>query len=166
MLVAVTIHHHDQSYRRMDHLHTHMLCHHHHHHRCHHCHHCCSLTFDEFARKWNKPVHEFLLRHIYLEAIDNYKFSKNNATLLTFFFSSCLHEMVVAVVSGRPIFVFFLSQMSQIPLIWIARATALKKRPLLANIFFWVQLVVGMPLITILYTREYFLEHPMVVGSS
>jgi sterol O-acyltransferase len=23
-----------------------------------------SSSFDQFARKWNKPVHEFLLRHV------------------------------------------------------------------------------------------------------
>ena len=55
-----------------------------------------SNSFDEFARKWNKPVHEFLLRHIYLESIKTYKMSKRNATLLTFLFSSIIHEFFMS----------------------------------------------------------------------
>ncbi|RKO91459.1 MBOAT, membrane-bound O-acyltransferase family-domain-containing protein, partial [Blyttiomyces helicus] len=54
-----------------------------------------SVTFDEYARKWNKPVHEFLLRHVYNEGLTTYKLSKTNATFLTFFLSSCLHELVM-----------------------------------------------------------------------
>jgi len=28
-----------------------------------------STSFDMYARKWNTPVHEFLLRHVYLESL-------------------------------------------------------------------------------------------------
>jgi len=68
-----------------------------------------SNTFDEFARKWNKPVHEFLLRHVYLESINTYKMSKNNATLLTFLFSSIVHEffMTFTLKIFRPWLFFF-----------------------------------------------------------
>ena len=107
-------------------------------------------------------------RHVYLEAIDSYKMSKSNATFVTFLFSSVLHEMVVAITAKRLLFIFFLSQMSQIPLIWVGRLPFFKRRPLIGNAFFWlsllsgtpslrqISLIIGMPLITILYTRELF----------
>jgi sterol O-acyltransferase len=41
-----------------------------------------STSFDQYARRWNRPVHEFLLRHVYLESLETYKFSKTNATFL------------------------------------------------------------------------------------
>lgn len=68
-----------------------------------------SVNFEEFARKWNKPVHEFLLRHIYLEGIRNYKLSKRDATFVTFLMSSLLHECVLLVVGKRirPYFILF-----------------------------------------------------------
>ena len=31
-------------------------------------------NFEEFNRKWNRPVYEFLYRHVYLECIFNYNF--------------------------------------------------------------------------------------------
>ena len=50
-----------------------------------------SHTFEEFNRKWNKPVHLFLYRHVYLELIIKYKTSKVTAQIYTFFFSAALH---------------------------------------------------------------------------
>ena len=52
-----------------------------------------SSSFDEFSRKWNRPVHEFLLRHIYLETMVTYKASRLNATAATLLFSLLLHEV-------------------------------------------------------------------------
>jgi sterol O-acyltransferase len=57
-----------------------------------------STTFEEFNRLWNQPVHEFLYRHVYLEAIMQFKTSKKQAQFLTFLFSAVLHELVLAVV--------------------------------------------------------------------
>ncbi|KAJ3195927.1 hypothetical protein HK101_010606 [Irineochytrium annulatum] len=99
-----------------------------------------SCTFDEYARKWNKPVHEFLLRHVYGDTIANLKFSKTNATLLTFFVSSLFHELVF-VVTGKTVKMFvlymFWLQMLQIPLIYVTRVPAIRKQKTLGNAFFW-----------------------------
>lgn len=53
-----------------------------------------SQTWDQFARDWNKPVHNFLLRHVYHSSISAYQVSKPTATLITFFLSACVHELV------------------------------------------------------------------------
>ncbi len=106
-----------------------------------------STSFDEFARKWNRPVHEFLLRHVYLESLETYKLSKNNATLLTFLLSSCLHELILAVTGKRVRLYMFSMQMFQIPLIYFARIPIVKKQRLFGNCLFWF----GMLLVIFFY---------------
>ncbi|KAJ3381661.1 hypothetical protein HDU92_005208 [Lobulomyces angularis] len=96
-----------------------------------------STSFEEFARKWNKPVHEFLLRHIYLESIRTYKFSKRDATFFTFFISSCLHELVLVVVGKKFRPYFFGFQMFQLPLIYLSKLSAVREQKLLGNVVFW-----------------------------
>lgn len=57
-----------------------------------------STTYEEFNRLWNQPVHEFLFRHVYLEAIMRFKTTKKQAQFLTFLFSAILHELLLAVI--------------------------------------------------------------------
>lgn len=38
-----------------------------------------STSFEEFNRKWNKPVHEFLYRHVYIELIFTYNVTVTRA---------------------------------------------------------------------------------------
>lgn len=39
-----------------------------------------SVTWDQFARDWNVPVHRFLLRHVYHSSISTFNVSKKSAT--------------------------------------------------------------------------------------
>ncbi|KAI8816983.1 MBOAT, membrane-bound O-acyltransferase family-domain-containing protein [Fimicolochytrium jonesii] len=113
-----------------------------------------SLTFDDYARKWNKPVHEFLLRHVYLESIATYKLSRRSATFLTFFLSSCLHELLMIVLSGRVRCYLFGMQMMQIPLVVVSRWAGFRRWPRAGNAFFWGAMYLGPPLLGIAYCRE------------
>ncbi|KAI8905525.1 MBOAT, membrane-bound O-acyltransferase family-domain-containing protein [Gorgonomyces haynaldii] len=106
-----------------------------------------STTYDEFARNWNKPVHEFLLRHVYLEGIDTYKLSKNNATFVTFFLSSLLHELVIVVTLKRLRLFFFFLQMTQVPLITIQRIPWIRRQKVFGNALFWFGMYLGPPLL-------------------
>ncbi len=54
-----------------------------------------SVSWDMFARDWNRPVHNFLLRHVYHSSISAMKVDKHTATLITFFLSACVHELVM-----------------------------------------------------------------------
>ncbi|KJK82348.1 hypothetical protein H634G_02542 [Metarhizium anisopliae BRIP 53293] len=54
-----------------------------------------SVSWDQFARDWNRPVHVFLLRHVYHSSISSMKVNKHTATLITFFLSACIHELVM-----------------------------------------------------------------------
>ncbi|KAI8827329.1 MBOAT, membrane-bound O-acyltransferase family-domain-containing protein [Chytriomyces cf. hyalinus JEL632] len=106
-----------------------------------------STSFEEYARKWNKPVHEFLLRHIYLESIRSYNLSPQSATLLTFFLSSVFHELVMALTGKRLRPWLFLLQMFQIPLIYAARIAWVRERKTLGNVAFWCEMLIGPPLL-------------------
>jgi sterol O-acyltransferase len=97
-----------------------------------------SETYDEFARKWNKPVHEFLMRHVYLESISSHKWSKQNATILTFVLSSLIHELVFVVIVKRVSLYMMAFQMLQLPLIYLGRAVKVKNYPWVGNAIFWI----------------------------
>lgn len=116
-----------------------------------------STSWDEFARKWNKPVHEWLLRHVYLESLRSLhgrkaRFSRFSATFITFLISSIVHEMIIVVVLRimRPW--LFIMQMAQVPLIYLC---AYLKGTRAGNLFFWTGMVLGPPMLAILYCREY-----------
>ncbi|KAG9294243.1 hypothetical protein G9A89_021602 [Geosiphon pyriformis] len=113
-----------------------------------------SATFDEYARKWNKPVHHFLLRHVYQSSIQSYKLSKRDASFMTFFLSSLVHELVMIVVARKIRMYLFFLQMLQLPLIWIGQMPAIKQRKWLGNAFFWFGMFSGPPLLGILYCCE------------
>ncbi|KAI8059931.1 MBOAT, membrane-bound O-acyltransferase family-domain-containing protein [Gilbertella persicaria] len=115
-----------------------------------------SITYDEFARKWNKPVHHWLLRHVYAQSIESYNLSKTNATFVTFLLSSIFHELVLIIATHKIRLYMFAIQMLQLPLIVIGRMPIFKNRFWLGSSFFWLSMFVGPPLLGILYCREAF----------
>lgn len=115
-----------------------------------------SVTYDEFARKWNKPVHHWLLRHVYAQSIESYKLSKTNATFVTFLLSSIFHELVLIIVTHKIRLYMFFIQMLQLPMIVIGRMPLFRNRFWLGNSFFWLCMLFGPPLLGILYCREAF----------
>jgi len=122
---------------------------------------------DEFWRKWNLIVHEWLLRHVYLETIHSGKASKKTAVILTFFVSALMHE--IAFIMGfqviRPW--LFLGMLVQVPLMLLSQLIVSilppESRRRWGNIYVWCSLFFGQPLIEILYIREWVLKHSDVV---
>ncbi|GAA5943472.1 uncharacterized protein JCM15063_006483 [Sporobolomyces koalae] len=108
-----------------------------------------STTFDEFSRKWNVPVHTFLLRHVYTSTMTTYKFSKFQAAFVTFFLSACVHELLMAVVTKKIRMYLFVMQMAQLPLIIIGRIKLFRDYPALGNLFFWLGLLSGFPILAV-----------------
>ncbi|KAK9722357.1 Sterol O-acyltransferase 2 (Sterol-ester synthase 2) [Basidiobolus ranarum] len=117
-----------------------------------------SAIFDEYARKWNRPVHLFLLRHVYLNTIETYKLSKKSATYLTFLLSSCLHELVMVIITRRFRPYLFFLQMFQIPLIWLGRRPIVLRYKWLGIAIFWLGIMSGIPLLSVLYCRQLMKE--------
>ncbi len=58
-------------------------------------------NFDEYARKWNRLVHEFLYRHFYLEYLFKWRLTKMQASVITFAFSVLFHEIFLSTCFGR-----------------------------------------------------------------
>ena len=109
-----------------------------------------STSFEEFNRKWNRPVHLFLHKHIYLECIYRYGWSEQTARAVTFMFSAACHEMVLASIC-RNIKPYLLGlMMVQIPLVLIQR---LLKRSLVGLYVFWGGMILGLPLLLTMYSK-------------
>ena len=110
-----------------------------------------ATSMDVFSRKWNKPVHSFLLRHVYASTIAAWGVSRNMAMFLTFLLSSLVHELVMAIVSGKIRFYLFAAQMVQLPLILLSQVPFIKRNETLGNMIFWIGLMAGFPLLNIGY---------------
>ncbi|SPO07145.1 related to acyl-CoA cholesterol acyltransferase [Cephalotrichum gorgonifer] len=110
-----------------------------------------SVSWDQFAREWNKPVHNFLLRHVYHSSISSMKVDKHTATLITFFLSACVHEMVMWCLFKKLRGYLLVLQMCQLPLIQLSRTKWLRDRKVLGNIIFWIGIFTGPSLLCSLY---------------
>lgn len=110
-----------------------------------------ATSWDEFSRKWNKPVHTFLLRHVYASSMSSYKLSRQSAMFFTFLLSAAVHELVMAVVTKKIRMYLFTLQLAQIPLIAVGRIPVVKRNRLLGNVVFWVGLYAGFPLLCVAY---------------
>ncbi|TID22288.1 MBOAT-domain-containing protein [Venturia nashicola] len=110
-----------------------------------------SVSWDQYARDWNRPVHNFLLRHVYHSSISAFHLSKFTATFVTFFLSACVHELVMLCLFKKVRGYLFIMQLGQLPLVALSRTKLLKGRDTLGNIIFWFGLFVGPSLITSLY---------------
>lgn len=129
-----------------------------------------STTFEEFARKWNRPVHEFLFHHVYLEGRKSFQMSRSSAMFLTFFLSAAVHECCFIVVFRAVRMYHFVIHMSEIGCIVFVNGL---KGTRVGNYFYWLAMAFGLPLQAVLYCREYhggnpiFLHilMPMMVGS-
>lgn len=110
-----------------------------------------ATSMDVFSRKWNKPVHSFLLKHVYASSIASWGFSKGAAMFVTFLLSAFLHEVVMAIVSGKIRGYLFGAQMAQMPLILLSRVPFIRNNETLGNLIFWAGLMCGFPLLNIAY---------------
>jgi len=128
-----------------------------------------SVSWDQYARDWNRyylstplsekaaltieyrPVHNFLLRHVYHSSISALHLNKQTATFVTFFLSACVHELVMLCIFKKVRGYLFCMQLLQIPLAAMSRTKLLKGRTVLGNLIFWFGLFVGPSFITALY---------------
>nr|QEQ43002.1 acyl CoA:diacylglycerol acyltransferase [Coix lacryma-jobi] len=112
-------------------------------------------TIDEYWRKWNMPVHKWVVRHIYFPCMRN-GISKEVAVFISFFVSAVLHELCVAVPCHILKFWAFLGIMFQIPLIILT--SYLKNKfsdTMVGNMIFWFFFCIyGQPMCVLLYYHD------------
>lgn len=105
----------------------------------------------EYARLWNKPVHRFLLRHVYHSSISAFSLNKKQANMVTFVISSLVHELVMYVIFGRLRGYLLVFQMSQIPLVMFSRTRFMRDKKVLGNVICWTGFITGPAIICCLY---------------
>ncbi|KAF2853984.1 sterol o-acyltransferas-like protein 2 [Plenodomus tracheiphilus IPT5] len=110
-----------------------------------------SVSFDQYARDWNRPVHNFLLRHVYHSSISFFHLSKMQATFFTFLLSAIVHEVLMFCLFKKIRGYLFLFQLTQLPLAAFSKTKFMKGRDTLGNVFFWFGLFIGPSVITSLY---------------
>jgi len=99
----------------------------------------------EYWQKWNKPIHNFLLRHIYLPCRRS-GLSSSVCLLISFFVSAIFHEYVVVGIFSVYNFIAFILMMVCVPCIVIQRQLKNKISGNTNNILFWLcYLVLGQP---------------------
>lgn len=119
-----------------------------------------STTIEGFWRKWNRPVHEWCLRHIYVDSMSRHKIEKSTAALGTFLFSAIMHEYICLIGFRllRPY--MFLGMMIQVPLVALSRGMAHTR---IGNMLMWIMLFLGQPIILLLYVRDYLTQNGTIM---
>ncbi|KAJ5088126.1 Sterol O-acyltransferase [Penicillium angulare] len=107
-----------------------------------------SVSWDQFARDWNRPVHNFLLRHVYHSSISAFHLSRVSASIVTFFLSACIHELIMLCIFRRLRGYLLIMQMSQLPLVALSRTRLMRGRRLIGNVFFWLGIFTGPSLLS------------------
>lgn len=106
--------------------------------------------FGDFSRKWNRPVHLFLYKHVYLECIKEYKLSEKHAKYVTFIFSGLCHELIASLICRKITPYLFGLMMFQIPLILLVKILNLKD---FGIYLFWTGIYTGPALLLTLYCK-------------
>lgn len=110
-----------------------------------------SVSWDQFARDWNRPVHVFLLRHVYHSSISSLKVNKHTATIITFFLSACVHEFIMWCIFKKLRGYLLVLQMCQLPLVRLSQSRWLVGRETLGNLVFWLGIYTGPSVLCSLY---------------
>ncbi|KAH9421690.1 Diacylglycerol O-acyltransferase 1 [Dermatophagoides pteronyssinus] len=109
-----------------------------------------SRTISEFWRRWNLPIHRWLKRHLFYPTLYQ-GYSHFQATFLVFIFSGIFHEYFVSVPLGRICIHFFFGMCSQILFEMLAKNI---RSWHLANALVWLSLILGQPLLILLYYND------------
>lgn len=111
-------------------------------------------SFATYYRKWNVVVHEWLLYYVYHDIV---RFSRGRvpqffAQMLVFVLSAILHEVILASAMGflYPVLLLMFGG----PGVFFTRLG--KSRLRFFNVFMWAMLSIGMGLLMVLYSREYY----------
>ncbi|OAF68938.1 hypothetical protein A3Q56_03318 [Intoshia linei] len=105
-----------------------------------------------FWRNWNLPVHKWASRHIYLPMI-RHGYSSFSAKCVVFLISAVMHEYVVSISVGSFNVWIFLGMSAQVPLQII---TSKVSNPRYSNAIIWLSLILGQPVVYILYYYDYY----------
>lgn len=107
--------------------------------------------WEEYSRLWNKPVHRFLLRHVYHSSISAFSLNRLQASVMTFAISGVVHELVMYVIFRRLRGYLMAFQLGQIPLVMFSRSPLMRDKKVLGNVICWFGFFSGPAIICTLY---------------
>ncbi|GAB5367823.1 hypothetical protein AAMO2058_001264700 [Amorphochlora amoebiformis] len=112
-----------------------------------------ATTVEQFWRRWNVPVHDFAVDHVYYPCLQTLKLSPESAGAVVFVLSAILHEMTFAVAFKCPNCYFItVGMIIQVPLIHYSRFLQDSRR---GNILVWLNFVLGITLMAQLYFQQW-----------
>lgn len=116
-----------------------------------------STGWGTYYRKWNAVVHNFLHRHLFMDAVETYGAGKHTALWLTFIISAIVHEYIIAIGLGfyKPILLI----MFVVPGVLFIYLTKFFKGNRMWNIFMWAMLIVGHGMLVGLYSRAWYFTY-------
>mmetsp|Transcript_85978 Transcript_85978/g.248270 ORF Transcript_85978/g.248270 Transcript_85978/m.248270 type:complete len:245 (-) Transcript_85978:52-786(-) len=114
-----------------------------------------ATKLEDYWRLWNLPVHNWLVKHVFLPTI-NAGLGKPAAVFGTFFVSAVFHEVLVSIPCHTFRLWSFFGMMAQLPLVHLTAAIDRRlKGSQLGNIIFWISFcIVGQPLCVLLYFAQ------------
>ena len=117
-----------------------------------------ATTLEDFWREWNRPVHEWCLRHVYIEGRLYGGLGKSGAISAVFLASAVLHELVFSVAFKYASPWFFGGMLVQLPLIQAEKLLRLRHTRR-GNLLVWLSLFFGQPMLQMLYVVRYFRQN-------
>ncbi|KAH6687297.1 diacylglycerol O-acyltransferase [Plectosphaerella plurivora] len=113
-----------------------------------------SASLGMYWRTWNKPVNQYFKRHVYMPMVGR-GWKPFHASVLVFFISAVLHEVLVGVPTHNIIGVAFLGMFLQLPLVALTAPLEKMQSPtgrMLGNCIFWVSFtILGQPFAALMY---------------
>ena len=111
-----------------------------------------AVSIRDYWQKWNQPVHNWLLRHMY-KPLRKVGITSTTAGLLVFIFSGIVHEyLIITPIGAKWSGLVSSGFILQLPLIMITDTEFVKRRPTLGNCMFWVtSCFTGQPLAVLVH---------------
>ncbi|ANB13792.1 Are2p [Sugiyamaella lignohabitans] len=105
-----------------------------------------------YWRLWNKPVSNYFRRHFYAPLLKR-GWTPMSSSLVVFFISAVLHELVVGIPTRNVIGVAFVCMMLQVPLIMVTAPLEKMRGPAttVGNCIFWLSFFLGQPVAVLMY---------------
>ena len=116
-----------------------------------------ACTINEFWRNWNLPVHQWCVRHILKPMLIEKGYSRVTTGFVIFFISGLFHEYMFSVPLGM-IRGHFVIGMSMQMVLELATQHVYRTNARLANSIVWLSLILGQPLLILLYYNDIILK--------
>lgn len=112
-----------------------------------------SDSITSFWRKWNLLFREWCLRHVFVDSIYYFNVSKDIATTVVAIVSMLMNELYLSIGFKVTQPYFLIVMLTHIPLAFLSKKSKNSRR--VGNILMWISVLVGQPLVEIMYFRNW-----------